>query len=482
MNRYRSARRTPPVAAPIVAFLLIACFGLLFVTGCSRSTDTVDKTEDDTFTAEDVARFQQLSQGSESGSSMGMAGTSSPYAGAGPLALTAGSGGTIASAPAVDPALRKKYDAIRAGSATGNGTNAYRVTNAFLNVRGEPRASAVFVERLNQGSVVQLLEFTNGQWAKITTPEGKTGYVSAQYIARLTTADALEREKKAFDGLYYVNFTFLNVRAAPQTGSEKIGEIPGQAFVRPLSMEKGWAKVKLGDKEGYASTQYLSPFRPHFLVRQETFQVPILRYAVDQDGVLFALTQHLAALKAAGVRFLTFRDLAVLVQTQEVRDARLPAKGVLVAIIGVTAQNVRSVSDALSTAGVPVTLFLQTDQVGISGISEKMLQTLLANGFAIESAGHTGDDLRTLTNAQTQLELNQSRVLLEQLAHTTVFAIAYPMGGANDRVLGQAADAGYLFGMGSAPDAHFTREQFLRLPSYAVTAGMTGEDVTKLVK
>ncbi len=65
MNRYRSARRAPSsstAATPIVAFLLIACFGLLFVTGCSSSRVSEQKTQDDTFTAEDVQRFQQLAQ------------------------------------------------------------------------------------------------------------------------------------------------------------------------------------------------------------------------------------------------------------------------------------------------------------------------------------------------------------------------------------------------------------------------------------
>lgn len=484
MTRYRSRRQTSTssAAAPIVAFLLIACFGLLFVTGCSSSSSTAEKTQDDTFTQEDLARFQELSKDGNA---------SSPVVGSGTVAVALSSADasvpTVSSSsaesiavPAADPALRKQYDAMRATS--GGQGNAYRVTNTFLNVRSEPNVTSAFVTKLDQGDLVSLVEFTNATWAKVQMPGGKQGYVSTRYISKLTTEAKLKMEQKTFEGVYFVNFAFVNVRSTPTTGGEKIGEIPGQAFVRPLSIEKDWARVTLNGKEGYVSMQYLSPFLPNFLVRQETYALPILHYAVDQEGVLASLTQHAAKLKQSGAKFLTFSDLFDTIRTQEVRDVRLPPKSAIIAVTGITAQNIKTVSEALNAAGVRATLFIQSDQVGLSAISEKTVLTLQANGFDIQSAGHTGDDLRTLTSAQTQLELVQSRTMLENITHKTVFAVAYPQGGANDRVLQQAAEAGYLFGMGSAPDAGFTRDQFLRLPSFSVTTGMTGDDVAKLVK
>lgn len=483
MNRYRSARRagSATAAAPIVAFLLIACFGLLFVTGCSSSRVADEQTQDDTFTAEDMARFQELAQdeGEFGSAMMSSSGTSASLLREDTAAMSPEGVMESAVTPAtVDPALRKQYDAMRS-TASGKGANVYRVSNAFLNVRGEPAVNASFVARLNQGDLVTVAEFTNGSWAKITFPGGQ-GYVAVRYIAKVTTEEKLKEEQKAFEGQYFVNFSFLNVRKAPATGADKIGEIPGQAIVKPLLIDKGWAKVMFEGKEGYVSMEFLSPFRPNFLVRQETYTLPILHYAVDQDGVLSEMAQHLASLRKDGVRFFTFRDFFDVVQTQETRDARIPPKAVVIAVTGVTAQNVKRVSDALT--GIPATLFIETGQVGISGISEKQILTLQANGADIQSAGHTGDDLRTLTNAQTQLELEQSRAILEEMTHRTVLAIAYPQGGANDRILSQAADAGYLFGLGSAPEKTFSREQFLRLPSFAVTTGMTAEDVLKLTK
>jgi len=493
MNRYRSARRAPgssSAAAPIVAFLLIACFGLLFVTGCTSGRGADDAIEDDTFTAEDVERFQELSRDDgQDGSPLSSTGTmirDGPSDGQAPQTLP-----RVSQANSTDPTLRRTYDAMRSAS-SGKGSNVYRVTNAFLNVRTEPAVNAPFVARLNQGDLVTLVQFVNASWAKVTFPGGQ-GYVAVRYIAKLTTEDRLKEEQKAFDGLSFVNFSFLNLRKSPASGSDKIGEIPGQAIVRPLSIEKGWARVAFEGKEGYVSMEFLSPFRPNFLVRQDTYTLPVLHYEADSPsslrpgsgqagsgGVLAALAQHVAGLRQDGARFLTLRDLFATVQTQESRDARVPPKSVIIAVCGITPNNLKNVSDTLSAT--PATLFLQTSQVGISSISEKQLLTLQANGFDIQSAGHTGDDLRTLTNAQTQLELEQSRAILEALTHRTVFAVAYPHGGANDRVLEQAASAGYLFGMGSAPEKTFSREQFLRLPSYTVSSSMTAEDVVKLTK
>lgn len=478
MNRYHSSRRTAShPTGPIVAFLLIACFGLLFVTGCSneRSAESAQKMEDDTFTAEDLERLRALSRPEgESGGTLEGGIEGAPPIVEGMLRTATGA----ERASVVDPALRKRYDAIRSSAAAQG--NLYRVTNDFLNVRASPGVNAPSVGRFTQGDMLTGVEFINGTWAKVQMPGGQTGYVAGRYISKLVSEERLKEEQKAFEGLSFVNFAFLNVRAAPDSGSEKIGELPSQAFVRPLAIDRDWARVGFENKEGYVSIQFLSPFRPNFLVRQDRYQLPILHYAVDQEGVLAALPQHLARLRQDGVKVLTVRDLATTVLTQEVRDVRLPPRSAVIAITGLTAENVRAVSEAL--AGVPATLFIQTDTVGIAGISEKMLLTMQANGFDIQSAGHTGDDLRTLTVPQTQLELEQSRTLLEDMTKKTVFAVAYPQGGANDRVLGQAADAGYLFGIGSAPDKNFSREQFLRLPSFTITPGMTGEDVVELTR
>jgi peptidoglycan/xylan/chitin deacetylase (PgdA/CDA1 family) len=148
----------------------------------------------------------------------------------------------------------------------------------------------------------------------------------------------------------------------------------------------------------------------------------------------------------------------------------------------VTGKNVKQVSDALQAAGVGATLFLETKDVGLSGITEKTILNLMANGNDLQSAGHTGDDLRSMTDSQVALELGQSKKLIEDITHKEVYAVSYARGGVNDRVMQQAAQMGYLFGLGQSPDKQFTRSQFLRLPTLLVTSGMSEQDIVKLVK
>ena len=58
----------------------------------------------------------------------------------------------------------------------------------------------------------------------------------------------------------------------------------------------------------------------------------------------------------------------------------------------------------------------------------------------------------------------------------------HKFGGVNERVMQLAGEAGYLFGVGSAPEASFSRTQFLRLPSFIISGSMTPEDVLGIVK
>lgn len=478
MNRSRSySRNSSPASGSVVAFLLIACFGLLFVTGCSSVRGPDVSEQQDTFTADDAARLREASTAG-TGTGSALPELTPPAEGEGVTAL--GTAGTE-TAPSADPALVKQYDALRMGSASEAG-NVYRVVNSFLNVRSTPNVGGTFVTRLNQGDMVSVTEFINAGWAKVSLPEGKEGYVSSQYIAKLVSEERLKEEQKAFEGIYFVNFGFVNVRKSSDSGSEKLGEIPGQAFVRPLSVDKDWARVAFEGKEGYVSMQFLAPFKPAFLVRQDTYQLSVLHYDASQENILTTLAQHVAALRTAGAQLLTFKDLQNMVLTQEVRDVRLAPKSVIIAVSGITAANAKQVSDTITGANGRASLFLQTDQLGLTGISEKLLLTLQANGLDIQSAGHTGDDMRALTQPQTRLELTQSRKLIEDAAHQSVFAVLYPMGGVNERVMEEARQAGYLFGIGAAPDSSFSRNQFLRLPSYSVNGAMTGEEVTKLLK
>ncbi|MBP7114507.1 MAG: SH3 domain-containing protein [Candidatus Peribacteraceae bacterium] len=461
-------------------FLLIVSFGILFA-GCGKPEP--DKSFDEfTFSDTDLETVHDLA---DDGTVTTLSGSvdDTDYTDTSVLSV-AGTGSTVLTDSSVVTPNKEKqaqYDALRTVVVDAGG-NVYRVNNPFLNVRSEMDVSSSLVVRLNQGDILTVLDIPSAEWAKVKLSNGSEGYVAFRYLAKLTTEEKLPQEKTQFEGKYYVDFQFLNIRKEPSTQSEKVGELPGQAIIKPISMNGEWARVAYDGKEGYVSTQYLEPFQPVFLVRMDTYTLPILQYFADDTASIGSLAKQVAALKAAGKKIVTLKSFYDTVLAQETRDSRVSPDTVVLTITGVNAKNVRAVSDALQAAAVGATLFVQTKDVGVTGITEKTVLNLMANGNELQSAGHTGDDLRSMTDSQVMLELGQSKKLLEDITRREVYAISYPKGGVNDRVMKQAAELGYLFGISQSPDSRFSRSQFLRLPTLLVSPGMSPEDVVTLVK
>lgn len=483
MNHYaaRRSRHSNQYFRPLVAFLLIASFGILFA-GCAPKTPApsdgepagIPQADKFTFTAEDLAKMKQMMEQQPMMGVPADSGSGLPYLVPMPSEET---GATVI--PVLDVRTKAKFIAVR--SAGEQGKDTYRVTNPFVNVRSAPKITATQVAKFNQGDRVDVVEFVDAAWAKIRLADGKDGYVSSRYISKIVSEEELSAEKKKYDGLYFVDFGFVNVRKAADTNSDKIGDLPGQAFVRPLSMDKVWARIPYANGNGYVAVQYLTPFTPNFLVRQDTFTLPVIQYRLEEKDVLSHFPQQIAKLQQEGYVFKTVRDFAELLLNQEQRDVRIAPKTVIIALAGVTPDNFKEVSDDLRTSGVPVSLFLETKYIG-AGIDLKQILTLQANGMDIESGGHTGDDLRSLTNSQVQLELGQSKQLIEEATKKTVYAVAYPIGGVNDRVTGLAADAGYLMGLSTSPGITFKRNTLLALPTIVVKASTSAEELLSQVQ
>ncbi|PIP64919.1 hypothetical protein COU77_00150 [Candidatus Peregrinibacteria bacterium CG10_big_fil_rev_8_21_14_0_10_49_16] len=457
--------------------ILLTCCISVFLVGCGGPEGNED--DEFAFTAEDIARFRELAKqvdntlAPDSLEVTGKREQGVPYLE--PL------GPEPEEEAAVDLSLLDAYGKLRSG--TDNGAeDTYKVTNTFLNVRAAPKVTAEAIGRLNQGDELRVLEFTDAAWARVLIPDlDREGYVAQRYIARITSDVNLSKEKEKYKGLYFVDFAFVNVRKGPDVSSEKVGELPSQALIRPLSMDDTWARVPFEGQEGYIAVQYLSPFVPNFLVRQDQYTLPILRYDFSDAGVLEQFSKHVQRLQNEGARFMTMQKFHELLLQQEKQDVRLPPKSVILAVTGITAATVDAVSDLLLVRKVPATLFLRSQDIGSNGITEKTIQTLIANGFDVQSGGHSGEDFRSLTNAQLSIEIAQSRRVLGEFTKSHVVAIAYPQGGVNGRVAEQAEEAGYLFGLGVAPDSTFTREQFLRLPSIVVLDNMDAEELVQRI-
>lgn len=479
MVYHSPSRRRVVTYKPFVAFLLIASFGILFA-GC-KGPEAVGENKDYVFTQQDLDRAHELADTAAKAAGSGSAQSSMPYL----EAIDSGSGSAVHSDIVLNLSMVDAYKSVRVGASNAaSGRNTYRVTNEFVNVREKTAISSGLVARLTYGDSLEVLSFPNAAWAEVQLSSGKKGFVSLQYIAKIVSDDQMNVEKRNYAGQFFVHYAFVNVRKEAKQQSEKVGVIPGQTILRPTDIKDGWAAVSYNGMNGYVAMSYLEPFLPSFLVRQNDYRLPVLTYTLSpgqEDETLQALATHVAKLKAAGVSFMTFSRFRDLLLAQQKNDVRIKPNSVIVAVEGLTVDNALKVSDALNAAGIDATLFIQTSNVSLAGITEKMLLRLIANGFDIESATHTGDDLRALTNAQVTLELRQSRKILEDLTHRSVSAIAYPQGGTNDRVMQIAADAGYLLGLSSGSDPHFTRDQLLAIPGIDIFPTMTAEDVVKMV-
>lgn len=382
----------------------------------------------------------------------------------------------------IDAAQAHRFDALRT-SLGSVGENTFRVTNVFLNVRSAPNIRSKKIEELKEGENVTLLSFPNTRWAEIQLRDGRKGYVSTSYIAQVVAEEKLEEVKAQYEGQYSVNFQFVNVRAEPNSQSQKLGEFTSTQIVKPIAILDGWARVPYEGKVGFVSADYLRPYMPNFIVRQEYFRVPILNYQADDAAIADVLVQHLAFLKSEGKKILTLRDFYELLQQQEDRDVRVSGDSVILVISNLTPATIGDIADTLRASDVQATFFLPTSMIGPEGIGTQYMKTLVASGHDIQSAGHSGDDLRSLTNSQIALELSQSRQILEDLTGQKVFAVQYPSGGVNDRVAEQVVLTGYLFGLTVSPSSGegFDRSQFLRLPSNVITATTTEGTLKSLI-
>lgn len=468
-------------ATPIVFFLLIASFGILFA-GCSASPVAIhgpssDQMTDTSFTSNDIAKFRELATSSATT-------TDTAVSSAGDTVVLSANSGTALPTDAVaaadiDLSQAPVYQSLRQAPSTAK-QNEYIVNNSIVNVRSAPSSASALLRTLSQGTTVTVLAWENGEWAKIQIPGGGEGFVTIRYLAKPVTEADLAAKKKFFENQYYVSYQFVNVRSVPEQSGNKLGQIPSKTILTADAVQGGWAKIDFQGKPGYVSLDYLTKFAPTFIVVQGSYNIPVLRYTVTDDASLQLLVSHLTALKGKGIRLLNFRQFRQMLLDQQKNGGIIGGKSALIAVTGLTADNVRKVSDALTSNSFTATLFLNTKEIGISGITQKTLLTIIANGLDVQSAGHTGDDLRALTNAQVKLELIQSRKLLEDATGKPVFAVFYPQGGGNERVESIASDAAYLFGIDPVDAKTFTRADLLHMPSHTVTSAETADDILRL--
>ncbi len=144
-----------------------------------------------------------------------------------------------------------------------------------LNLREGPATTYLVLETLNRNDKITILD-QNGQWLRVRSPQGKTGYVLATYISfRQTTGTETTATTPAETTLFppvsggdknggVVLGSYVNLRAQPNTASKVVALLPKGATLEIEGRINNWYHVSLGDLKGYISADYLRPGVPSY--------------------------------------------------------------------------------------------------------------------------------------------------------------------------------------------------------------------------
>ena len=137
-------------------------------------------------------------------------------------------------------------------SAGATGTIAYgagTVSASLLNIRSGPGTNYTIVDTVSNGSKVVILEQSETDWYKINY-NGSEGYVSAQYIKNVLTAED-------FDAVGTVNDSDVRFRTGPSTSNSIIGTLAENTEVEIIGINSGWYKIVHNGNTGYMRSDYI---------------------------------------------------------------------------------------------------------------------------------------------------------------------------------------------------------------------------------
>lgn len=127
----------------------------------------------------------------------------------------------------------------------------YATATTTVNVRSSDSEKADKLGKLSRGSRVQVQEVGVNGWVKVLY-EGKDGYVKDQYLQLDESAEGLE-----VIGTVTANVN-VNVRAAADQNSARLGGLPGGESLELLGEENDWCKVKFNGQIGYVKSEYVT--------------------------------------------------------------------------------------------------------------------------------------------------------------------------------------------------------------------------------
>ena len=132
------------------------------------------------------------------------------------------------------------------------------VSAESLNMRSEPESDAYKVGRLLKGDKVTVIEKTEF-WVKVKTDDGKTGWISSDYVKTSETEEIVE-EEESNETAYVSNANGLNVRENSSMESGLLFTIAQNTKVNIIEEnDNGWNKIKLENgSEGWVIATRLS--------------------------------------------------------------------------------------------------------------------------------------------------------------------------------------------------------------------------------
>lgn len=121
-----------------------------------------------------------------------------------------------------------------------------------LNLRAQPTQYSTWLGQYNAGDWMTI-SGSSGNWYYVSTPDGKTGYVSKNYVQveepSWRTIGVVANQKET---------AYLNLRAAPSYGATVVDYYYNGVPCVLLSQSNGWYHVRVDGVDGYFREEYIA--------------------------------------------------------------------------------------------------------------------------------------------------------------------------------------------------------------------------------
>ena len=189
---------------------------------------------------------------------------------------------------------------LAGGSALAAGGQ-HKVTANRLYFRSEPSSSGEVIARLSSGTVVTVISTDDG-WAKARW-DGKTGYLSADYLDKITAASEKGRNTTELSGTAWTEKASDLYRAA-DTSSEKIGTLPKGEKLTLCGETVNFYYVRADGKTGYLLKSRVTTEKTEQEEKKSAASSSVLREG-DSGSSVRALQERLSELNYLDEKYVT---------------------------------------------------------------------------------------------------------------------------------------------------------------------------------